>query len=277
MSIICTANARNPTPISLARELHTKGEAAEGSEAALVLKAAAPWIRSSHELFPVTDGISRKQHAATKKPVMASAASTAAPSATDPLPPPKLHSLFRCVVLASAGDEPQLKEILCISTDDIVAACAPFANAIRAHAGRLGLRPEVIERILTLNMSACVAACCFLEMPSGEGAPDRMRISRLECYGNAVDDEDAAAGPMHVHHGNQKLYTDMRLGHLYLQKYGHRGRLRYAMRLTPTGVLHGRVRFNMWQRRRAAGPDTQLRESGRVRRLLQTRPMSDAP
>ena len=61
-------------------------------------------------------------------------------------------------------------------------------------------------------------------MPSGEGAPDRMRISRLECYGNGVDDEDAAAGPMHVHHGNQKLYTDMRLGHLYLQKYGHRGR-----------------------------------------------------
>ena len=123
--------------------------------------------------------------------------------------------------------------------DDIVAACAPFANAIRAHAGRLGMRPEVSERILTLNMSACVAACCFLEMPSGEGALDRMRISRLECYGNGVDDEDAAAGPMHVHHGNQKLYTDMRLGHLYLQKYGHRGRLRYAMRLTPTGVLHG--------------------------------------
>ena len=53
-SIHAASALRDPTPISLARELHTKGEAAEGSAAALVLKAAAPWTRSSHELFPVT-------------------------------------------------------------------------------------------------------------------------------------------------------------------------------------------------------------------------------
>ena len=126
--------------------------------------------------------------------------------------------------------------------DDIVAACAPFANAIRAHAGRLGMRPEVSERILTLNMSACVAACCFLEMPSGEGALDRMRISRVECYGNGVDDEDAAAGPMHVHHGNQKLYTDMRLGHLYLQRYGHFGGPSWGLTIRGAGRGHLLVR-----------------------------------
>ena len=51
------------------------------------------------------------------KPVLASAASTAAPSTTDPSPPPKPRSLFRCVVHASAGDKPQLKEILRISAD----------------------------------------------------------------------------------------------------------------------------------------------------------------
>lgn len=28
---------------------------------------------------------------------------------------------------------------------------------------------------------------------------------------------------MHVDHANLKLYTDMRLGHLYLKKYGHPG------------------------------------------------------
>jgi len=42
----------HPTPLSLARELQAKGEAAEGSAAALVLKAAAPWSRATHELFP---------------------------------------------------------------------------------------------------------------------------------------------------------------------------------------------------------------------------------
>ena len=51
------------------------------------------------------------------KPTMASAASTAAPSTTNPSPPPKLRSLFRCVVLANAGDEPNLKRILCVSAE----------------------------------------------------------------------------------------------------------------------------------------------------------------
>ena len=41
-----------PTPLSLARWLHAKGRAAEGSAAALVLKAAEPWSPASHELFP---------------------------------------------------------------------------------------------------------------------------------------------------------------------------------------------------------------------------------
>ena len=44
------------------------------------------------------------------KPVMASAASTTASSTTDPSPPPKLRSLFRCILLASDGNEPQCQE-----------------------------------------------------------------------------------------------------------------------------------------------------------------------
>ena len=51
-SILAAAAPGYPTPLSLARELHAKGEAAEGSAAALVLKAAAPWSRATHELFP---------------------------------------------------------------------------------------------------------------------------------------------------------------------------------------------------------------------------------
>ena len=52
-SILAASSAPgDPTPLSLARELHAKGEAAEGSAAALVLKAAAPWSRATHELFP---------------------------------------------------------------------------------------------------------------------------------------------------------------------------------------------------------------------------------
>ena len=51
-SILAAAAPGDPTPLSLARELHAKGEAAEGSAAALVLKAAAPWSRATHELFP---------------------------------------------------------------------------------------------------------------------------------------------------------------------------------------------------------------------------------
>ena len=126
--------------------------------------------------------------------------------------------------------------------DDIVAACAPFEVAIRAHAGRLGMSPEAIERVVTLNMSACVAACGSLEMHPGEGAPDRAQILRVECYGNGVDDKDAAAGKMHVDHADRPLYTDMRLGHLYLQKYGHAGRLSWGLSIRGAGRGHLLVR-----------------------------------
>ena len=126
--------------------------------------------------------------------------------------------------------------------DDIVAACAPFEVAIRAHAGRLGMSPEAIERVVTLNMSACVAACGSLEMHPGEGAPDRAQILRVECYGNGVDDKDAAAGKQHVDHANRPLYTDMRLGHLYLQKYGHSGRLSWGLSIRGAGRGHLLVR-----------------------------------
>jgi hypothetical protein len=51
-SIHAAAEPGDPTPLSLARELHATGEAAEGSAAALVLKAAAQWSRATHELFP---------------------------------------------------------------------------------------------------------------------------------------------------------------------------------------------------------------------------------
>jgi len=51
-SILAAAAPGDPTPLSLARELHATGEAAEGSAAALVLKAAALWSRATHELFP---------------------------------------------------------------------------------------------------------------------------------------------------------------------------------------------------------------------------------
>jgi hypothetical protein len=46
-SIHAAAAPGEPTPLSLARSLHAKGSAA-----ALVLKAAAPWSRATHELFP---------------------------------------------------------------------------------------------------------------------------------------------------------------------------------------------------------------------------------
>ena len=54
---------------------------------------------------------------APKPDVMASAASTAAPSATDPSPPPKLRSLYRCAVLAATDAAPNLQQILCDSTE----------------------------------------------------------------------------------------------------------------------------------------------------------------
>ncbi|KOO28709.1 oocyte zinc finger protein 6-like protein [Chrysochromulina tobinii] len=125
---------------------------------------------------------------------------------------------------------------------DIVAACAPFAVATRAHAGRLEMSPEAIERVVTLNMSACVAACCSLEMHPGKGAPDRAQILRVECYGNGVDDEDAAAGPKHVDHANRPLYLGMRLGHLYLQKYGHPGGSSWGLTIRGAGRGHVLVR-----------------------------------
>jgi hypothetical protein len=100
------------------------------------------------------------------------------------------------------------------------------------------MSPEAIERVVTLNMSACVAACGSLEMHPGKGAPDRAQITRVECYGNGVDDEDAAAGPMHVDHANRPLYTDMRLGHLYLQKYGHPGGPSWGLSIRGAGRGH---------------------------------------
>ena len=51
-SILAAFAPGRPTPLSLARSLHAKGMAAEGSAAALVLKAAEPWSPASHELFP---------------------------------------------------------------------------------------------------------------------------------------------------------------------------------------------------------------------------------
>ena len=54
---------------------------------------------------------------APMKPVMASAASTAAPSATDPSPPPKPRSLYRCAVLAATAPNLQVQQILCVSTE----------------------------------------------------------------------------------------------------------------------------------------------------------------
>ena len=46
------AAADGPTPLSLARELHTAGNAAEGTAAHLVLRAAGRWSEQTHELFP---------------------------------------------------------------------------------------------------------------------------------------------------------------------------------------------------------------------------------
>ena len=40
------------TPLALACELHAKGEAPNGTPAALVLKAAQPWSPETHALFP---------------------------------------------------------------------------------------------------------------------------------------------------------------------------------------------------------------------------------
>ena len=52
------AETDGPTPLSLARALHVQGAAAEGSTAALVLRAAQPWSPQTHALFP-TDSRAR--------------------------------------------------------------------------------------------------------------------------------------------------------------------------------------------------------------------------
>ena len=75
--------------------------------------------------------------------------------------------------------------------DDIVAACQPtFAADIRAHATRLGLSDEDRERIVALNMAACIAVCGFFSMAAG----DRVRITRMECYGGDLE-ESASTTP----------------------------------------------------------------------------------
>ena len=75
--------------------------------------------------------------------------------------------------------------------DDIVAACQlTFAADIRAHATRLGLSDEDRERIVALNMAACIAVCGFFSMAAG----DRVRITRMECYGGDLE-ESASTTP----------------------------------------------------------------------------------
>jgi hypothetical protein len=117
---------------------------------------------------------------------------------------------------------------------DIVAACAPFAVATRAHAGRLGMSPEAIERTVALNMSACLAACGSFEMPSDvQGAKAYYRILRVECYGG--NGEESAANKKHRESVTLPVYNAMRAGHLYLQQYGHPGGASWGMSLRGAG------------------------------------------
>ncbi len=51
-SIHAEAKAGGPTPLTLACEMHARGEASEGTPAALVLQAAQPWSPATHALFP---------------------------------------------------------------------------------------------------------------------------------------------------------------------------------------------------------------------------------
>ena len=46
------ARAGGPTPLSLAQALGEAGQAAAGSAAELVLRAAEPWSPETHDLFP---------------------------------------------------------------------------------------------------------------------------------------------------------------------------------------------------------------------------------
>jgi hypothetical protein len=44
--------ANGSTPVHLARELEAEGNAPDGSTARLILRAAGPWTRETHSLFP---------------------------------------------------------------------------------------------------------------------------------------------------------------------------------------------------------------------------------
>ena len=114
--------------------------------------------------------------------------------------------------------------------DDIVAACQlTFAADIRAHATRLGLSDEDRERIVALNMAACIAVCGFFSMAAG----DRVRITRMECYGG--DLEESASNDTHRESVKTALYNAMSPGHLYLQRYGHPGGADWGMSLRGAG------------------------------------------
>jgi hypothetical protein len=94
--------------------------------------------------------------------------------------------------------------------DDIVAACQPFAQDIGEHATRLGLDDADSERIIALNMSACITVCGFFETRSGGPA----RITRVECYGG--DLEESASNAEHRASVKKALYNTNMLprGHL---------------------------------------------------------------
>jgi hypothetical protein len=113
--------------------------------------------------------------------------------------------------------------------DDIVAACQPFAEDIGEHARRLELADADRERIIALNMSACITVCGLLETQSG----GRVRITRVECYGG--DLEESASNAKHRASVKKALYNSMLPGHLYLQKYGHPGGACWGMSLRGVG------------------------------------------
>jgi len=113
--------------------------------------------------------------------------------------------------------------------DDIVAACQPFAQDIREHATRLMLDDADSQRIIALNMSACITVCGFFDTQSGA----RARIMRVECYGG--DLEESASNAEHRASVKKALYNAMLPGHLYLQKYGHPGGCSWGMSLRGVG------------------------------------------
>ena len=113
--------------------------------------------------------------------------------------------------------------------DDIVAACQPFAQDIGEHATRLVLDDADRERIIALNMSACITVCGNFETQSG----GRVRITRVECYGG--DLEESASNAEHRASVKKALYNSMLPGHLYLQKYGHPGGASWGMSLRGVG------------------------------------------